>query len=485
VVFTKTQFVKFISLLFWVFLIAISCNKTEEIISPVIPVVKEDPIQFTTNLDTGTFIITDTVNLSLTVTSKIPAQGIQYMIKGMSVDSSKELYKIDTTMSSASLSIKIPSFIKPGNYEIQVELISKTVSTNTAKKTFKAIRKPEDYLKSSYDLSNRPVWLEIPGGYAAFIQFDYNLDGDEDVLMFEGYDLSVPYTWPGPQFYTGSPIRNVSSAISVDNKKVFASKMLIGDFDKNGYPDVFLMTGMDGAGCGNCSEPEFPNYIMFNKDGKSFAVKSISDWKSVWRSATSGDIDNDGDLDIVQTNTKHHLGVSNKLLLNDGKGNFSARASGIDNIGWVDRSELIDIDKDGFLDLVLNDVVDENGYANRFRIMWGNGKDFTAANSTRITIPNDMFLLDIDAYDIDNDGFKELVLPMNYANGSWRVFIYETTNNKIYNKQAESALFTSPVIWNEPISIVDADSNGIKDIVLNDKRHKIRWEYISGQLVRK
>jgi hypothetical protein len=485
VVFTKTQFVKFISLLFWVFLIAISCNKTEEIISPVIPVVKEDPIQFTTNLDTGTFIIKDTINLLLTVTSKIPAQGIQYTIKGLSVDSTKELYKMDTTLTSASLAIKIPSFRRPGNYEIQIELSSKTIPTNAAKKTLKAIRKVEDYLKSSYELSTRAVWLEIPGGYATFIQFDYNLDGEDDVLMFEGYDINVPYTWPGPQFYTGNPIKNVSSGISVDNKKIFARKMLIGDYDKNGYPDVFLITGMDPAGCVNCSEPLLPTYIMYNRDGKTFNVKAFSDWKSAWSAASSGDIDNDGDLDIIQFNTKQNLGVSNKFLMNDGKGNFSARASGIDNIGWVDRSELIDIDKDGFLDLVLNDVVDENGYANRFRIMWGNGKDFTAANSTRITIPNDMFLLDIDAYDIDNDGFKELVLPMNYANGSWKVFIYETTNNKIFNKQAESALFTSPVIWNEPISIVDADSNGIKDIVLNDKRHKIRWEYISGQLVRK
>ena len=92
-------------------------------------------------------------------------------------------------------------------------------------------------------------WLDATDGYATFAQIDYNKDGIDDLIQFDGYDLSVPYTWPGPQFYSGNPL--LKSYPILDNKKIFASKMVIADFDGNGFEDAFLMSGMDPAGT-NC-----------------------------------------------------------------------------------------------------------------------------------------------------------------------------------------------------------------------------------------
>lgn len=318
-------------------------------------------------------------------------------------------------------------------------------------------------------------WLDVPDGYATFAQIDYNKDGIDDLIQFDGYDLSVPYTWPGPQFYSGNPL--LKSYPILDNKKIFASKMVIADFDSNGFEDAFLMSGMDPAGtnCWYC-DPILPNNIMFNMDGKSFIVKELSDWKGIWRSATSGDIDNDGDIDLLVFTTHQGKGLYNKLLINDGKGNFSVRKSDIDTIGWVDASEIFDINKDGFVDLVINDIVSTG---NRFRILWGNGNNFSESNSTIIDITNDMWVLDIDAYDFDKDGFVEIIVTMNYTNGNWKLHMFKTLDNKNYINISNEIIGNTinKVAYSHMIDIGDVDGNGKIDVYVNDKSKNIRWEF--------
>jgi hypothetical protein len=318
-------------------------------------------------------------------------------------------------------------------------------------------------------------WLDATDGYATFAQIDYNKDGIDDLIQFDGYDLSVPYTWPGPQFYSGNPL--LKSYPILDNKKIFASKMVIADFDGNGFEDAFLMSGMDPAGtnCWYC-DPILPNNIMFNMDGKSFIVKELSDWKGIWRSATSGDIDNDGDIDLLVFTTHQGKGLYNKLLINDGKGNFSVRKSDIDTIGWVDASEIFDINKDGFVDLVINDIVSTG---NRFRILWGNGNNFSESNSTIIDITNDMWVLDIDAYDFDKDGFVEIIVTMNYTNGNWKLHMFKTLDNKNYINISNEIIGNTinKVAYSHMIDIGDVDGNGKIDVYVNDKSKNIRWEF--------
>jgi hypothetical protein len=324
-------------------------------------------------------------------------------------------------------------------------------------------------------------WLDAPDGYATFAQVDYNKDGIDDIIQFDGYDLSLPYTWPGPQFYSGNPL--VKSYPMVDNKKVFAAKILIADFDKNGFEDAFLMSGMDPWACSNCDDPILPNNIMFNQNGNSFKVKELTDWKGIWRSATAGDIDNDGDTDLLIFTTHQGKGLYNKLLINDGTGNFSVRKSDIDSIEWVDASEMFDINKDGFLDLVINDIVSTG---NRFRILWGNGNNFNQSNSTTINITNDMWVLDIDAFDFDKDGYTEMVITMNKPSGEWKLHMFKTNDNKNYNDITNEISGNNPnlIAYSHLIDIGDVDGNGKVDVYVNDKSKGIRWEF-DKSLIRK
>jgi len=347
-------------------------------------------------------------------------------------------------------------------------------------KSLSQIKKPI----SSYELSNSPQWLKIPGGFASFTQLDYNKDGKDDIMQFQGYDLSTPYTWPGPFFYKNINNELILDSIQLNNKKLFAGKILNGDFNNDGLIDMFLLTGMDPAGCTNCKDPIFPLYKMINIDTKSFKVDSIR-FSGVWRNGTAGDIDNDGDLDVIAFCTHHEYSnnIFNRVLLNDGKGNFTYTLSDLDSIGWVDRVELIDMNNDDYLDLVMNDVYSpDNNYANRFRILWNDrsGK-FYQNNSVKINIPNDFFVLDINSYDVDNDGFKEIIIPMNNAKTNFKLLIYKTTDNKLFtdisNFFIKENYFEKFNIWDEPMAVYDWDKNGKVDLVINNKELGIRWEW--------
>ncbi|MFM6969089.1 MAG: hypothetical protein ACKOWZ_01695, partial [Sediminibacterium sp.] len=86
-------------------LYAYACTKTEApVVTPPTPVVQEESIKFTTNLDTGTFNVSDTVPLVISVNTKLPAAGFQYSVVTTWTDSSKQIYKLDTSLSATSLS---------------------------------------------------------------------------------------------------------------------------------------------------------------------------------------------------------------------------------------------------------------------------------------------------------------------------------------------------------------------------------------------
>jgi hypothetical protein len=326
-----------------------------------------------------------------------------------------------------------------------------------------------------------PQWLNIPNGFASFVQFDYNNDKVDDVIMFEGYDVNIAYTWPGPIFYTGNPL--TKSNLPIDNKKIFGSKLIAADFNGDGYEDIFVQSGMDPSGsdwstCWHC-DPILPNSIMFNNTGKSFSVKELTEWKGIWRTASAGDIDKDGDIDLLIFSTHHGKGLSNKLLINDGKGNFTARKSDIDSIEWADVTELIDMNGDGYLDLVINDVLNNPTYTNRFRILWGNGINFTQSNSTKINVSTTSVILEVDAYDFDGDGFKELIIPTKPLDGKWKLNMFKTIDNITYTENTNDITDNNPniIAYDNMINIADVDGNGKMDVFVNNKSLNVRWEF--------
>ena len=480
-------------LFFGIILIGItSCSKTESSPTETSQVkIEEQEIAFSTSPDNSIGNITtnnDTIGIWINISSKLPAAGINFSIELKHIDNNNSVLKLDSSSSTNSFRIKLNNLFVKGAYNLDIAVTSKSKASNRLAQTIKIVKT----LKSSYEIFLNSQWLPMPNGFATFAQFDYNRDGLIDLLEFQGYDLRVPYTWPGPNFYKNNGNSLViDNSVTINNKRIFAEDIINGDFDNDGYMDAFLLTGMDGAGCGNCTEALIPMFLLKNNKGTGFLVDSLN-FKGVWEAGSSADIDGDGDLDILAFSLHHEYaaGLINRTFINDGKGNFTYKANDTDTLRWVDHAQLIDMNKDGFPDLIINNVPTGNFYANRLSILWNNKSGgFSYSNSIDINVPNDLYFLQLLANDLDGDGYKELILPMLDFNGKSQVLIYRTTDNKIYNNSTGTLIPKNQVSIPPQVlgsfSISDIDGNGSIDLFVVDKNKNQRWEWSGTSFLKK
>ena len=121
------------------------------------------------------------------------------------------------------------------------------------------------------------------------------------------------------------------------------------DYDNDGYLDIYLINAHSQ---GEQADTVLPSNVLYhnNKDG-SFtdvtAVAGIGD-TGYGVGATTGDYDNDGDVDLYLTNFG-----PNVLYRNNGNGTFTdvAETAQVADTGWGTSCAFADFDNDGFLEL--------------------------------------------------------------------------------------------------------------------------------------
>ncbi|MBX2875288.1 MAG: CRTAC1 family protein [Saprospiraceae bacterium] len=181
------------------------------------------------------------------------------------------------------------------------------------------------------------------------------------------------------------------------------------DINKDGKSDLFIT-----------NEGKSPNELYLNSGKAPFF---LPEQQEIWgelptgsMSASWGDVDNDGDLDLFLANAGYYQEINNQLLLNDGKGNFTQkRGSTLSQDGGCSYGSAFgDFDNDGDLDLIV-----ANGFCKSKLENWlyqNDGK----GNFTRLptALPNmaSHCSFGLAWGDINNDGFLDLAIA-NCQNG--------------------------------------------------------------------
>jgi hypothetical protein len=126
------------------------------------------------------------------------------------------------------------------------------------------------------------------------------------------------------------------------------SGVAVFDFDNDGLLDIYFATAtLLPLG----TAEKGPNRLYKNLGGNRFrdvTAQSGLGYRGFCHGIISGDIDNDGDVDVFLCNYG-----SNVLYLNNGNGTFTdiSKSAGIDAPNWSSGGAMLDYDNDGFLDI--------------------------------------------------------------------------------------------------------------------------------------
>jgi hypothetical protein len=281
------------------------------------------------------------------------------------------------------------------------------------------------------------------------------VDGDSDLDLiaangtpFSGPGQNVLFLNDGAGFFADVTSTKMPSSVAATRS------IAIGDVDGDGDPDLIV---------GN--EPYHVNHVgyvagedfLYLNDGTGTFTDATSSRLPQYRDRTRAvvlvDVDRDGDLDVVAGN----FGEQSRLYLNDGRGTFSEATTSHLPARVLGTSAVAagDVDGDGDADLVLGNDGQESLYLND-----GGGR---YGDATAGRMPPDLELTWVVVLvDVDLDGDLDVVT----GNDSGRNKLYLNDGRGRFSDGTANRL---PVVFDDrtvAIAAGDVDGDGDPDLVL-------------------
>lgn len=366
----------------------------------------------------------------------------------------------------------------------------------------------KDYLKPSYELRKTDLWFDfnsiqtpIMGNYnTGNAVADFNSDGFDDIILaftnntYNVHPLELYLNDKKGGFIKRTDLILYNSGTQVPRKAI------VGDYNGDKKPDIFFADHGAEIGAG-----PFPGYFvsMLLSDGDNYRFKVLNDLlpKNFYHGACSGDFDKDGDLDIFL--------CTGEFLINGGNANFTVNKNIFkNNKPGLYTSEMIDLDSDGFLDLLVGGHTISDWEMRSPKIFWGNGKEFNESNSTELPALNGWGVsVDFNFEDLDGDNVKEILVSLtggsrDVVSGGYnfndfyrghRIQVLKYNGNRVFLDKTEDYMENYEdktgrwIVW---LMVGDVDKNGKKDIYAQDKANNgfgksVVWEQNGKKYLKK
>ena len=424
----------------------------------------------------------------------------------------------------------------------------------------------KDYLKSSHDLVNSRVAINpalirfinekdnsqevrcdyingglnqfgnLSDGYAGIAFADVNGDGYDDMLLHPIYSENSAnnftiykvkfelYLYEDGEF----KFHEMDFGSLPHPEAHLARKILVGDFDNDGDPDFYSANfGIDFGSY----ETEKSFFIINNYDvDGTFAYKENPHMEGS-HEASSADIDNDGDLDIYsygrlgisQPSSPFYKNIGNfelqmwsgyspneNIILNPDSNDYSWQYNFFN--GFNTSSELVDVNQDGFLDLILAG----HEWDQRSVVLWGSENGFNTSDKTIVPLIETTVsfpmgtIVDIKVADLNYDGKKEIIFlrtgggedgsgtDIGYFYSGWYIQVMEVNDKELNDISVDiiDTFYRDNIVqfscanpsdsWIYWISINDYDNDGNLDIYnkMLDNIPFHRWEWNGSKYIK-
>jgi len=233
-----------------------------------------------------------------------------------------------------------------------------------------------------------------------------------------------------------------------------------GDYDNDGLLDLYV-TRSGGTIATN------KNLLFHNEGGNAFTKvltgTPVTD-AFISRSVNWTDIDSDGDLDLFVSNENDQ---NENLYRNDGAGVFTKLTNGplLNNGGKTMSSSWGDYDNDGDLDVFL---ANDQGNDGLFR----NDGQFNFTKITSDTVSNCGGNSFSSAWsDIDNDGDIDLYVTNSFGTTTlWPNFLFLNNDNGSFTRVGNTAPATD-LDWSYGCAFGDYDNDGFEDLAVATCRY--------------
>jgi hypothetical protein len=336
-------------------------------------------------------------------------------------------------------------------------------------------------------------------------------DGTAGGLIFKVY---INDGIVGGTFMEDQTIQSAFTAMHIEKDGGCAYNLAAADYNNDGWQDI-LVSGQAANGETNADGSPGTDRIMAiykNMAGAGFMQETGTNIVAhngggiMW-----GDYDKDGDMDLVFTGYRDGSGWRSGVLTNNGDGTFAETMLKLNDADWANEDQQIreygteqgdaiwvDVDGDGYLDVVLTGAVASMGYEfngalnkyNPWRTegwIWGCNIVFKYNPDTRTfgygLPPHTETLLGasnnqtITSADLNDDDRSDIVVfGQDWGGGGSNRGVYYSDGNGRYDY---AALPVADQLNSGTTSIVDVNNDGKMDIFVTGNREWLPKLYMN------